>query len=242
MTEKRVISRARFLRLTALAVAGTAMAACGGQAAAPTAAPVATTAPAAAAPAAAPTATTAAAAAPAASAPTATTAAAPAAAAAATNTPAAAAAAAAQVATVPRNQTLVVTPWGFESEIGNPTNYNIYLNGNYNHQREVGDKTIYEDLMYTNLNTGVIIPWQAESFKNSDDFMSITVKLHKGITWSDGQPFTSQDVKFTLEMLRDNSPDLAYSTIYKEWLKGVDTPDDLTAVLNCTSPTRASST
>ena len=61
--------------------------------------------------------------------------------------------------------------------------------------------------------------------------MAITVKLHPGITWSDGQPFTSNDVKFTLEMLRDNSPDLNYSTVYKEWLKGVDTPDDLTAVV-----------
>ena len=78
----------------------------------------------------------------------------------------------------------------------------------WNHQRESGDKTIYEDLMYTNLNTGEIIPWQADSFKYNDTFTAITVKLHPGITWSDGQPFTSQDVKYTLEMLRDNSPDL----------------------------------
>ena len=85
---------------------------------------------------------------------------------------------------------------------GTPTNYNIYLNGNYNHQREVGNKTIYEGLMYSDLNTGEIIPWQAESFTNSADFLSVTVKLRKGITWADGEPFTSQDVKFTLEMLR----------------------------------------
>jgi peptide/nickel transport system substrate-binding protein len=95
---------------------------------------------------------------------------------------------------------------------------------------------VYEALMYTNLNTGEVIPWQAEEFKYNDTYTSITVKLRKGITWSDGQPFNSGDVKYTLEMLRDNSPDLLYSTIYKEWMKGVDTPDDLTAVINLNKP------
>lgn len=137
---------------------------------------------------------------------------------------------------VPRNRTLIVTPWGFHPEVRNPENFNIYLSTGYNHQREIGDKTIYEALMYTNLNTGEVIPWQAESFQYNEANTVITVKLRKGVAWSDGQPFTSKDVKYTLEMLRDNAPDLLYSTIYKEWLKGVDTPDDLTAVINLTKP------
>jgi peptide/nickel transport system substrate-binding protein len=160
------------------------------------------------------------------------------AAAAATTAPTSAPAAAEQpqVKDVARNRTLVVTPWGTGQEIPNATNYNIYLNGSYNHQREAGDKTVYEDLMYTNLNTGEIIPWQAESFQYNADNTAITVKLRQGITWSDGQPFTSKDVKYTLEMLRDNAPDLMYSTIYQEYLKNVDTPDDLTAVINLNKP------
>src|SRR5207248_5443297 len=127
-------------------------------------------------------------------------------------TVAAAPAVAAPVKDVARNRTLVITPWGLGNEISNPTNYNFYASTNWNHQRESGDKTVFEDLMYMNLNTGEVTPWQADSFKYNDTFTSITVKLHPGITWSDGQPFTSQDVKFTLEMLRDNSPDLLYST------------------------------
>ncbi len=136
----------------------------------------------------------------------------------------------------PRERTLVVTPWGATPEIKNPENYNIYLAGAYNHQRESGDKTVYEALMYTNLNTGQLIPWQAEKFSYNETYTAITVNLRKGVTWSDGQPFTSKDVKFTLEMLRDNAPDLLYSTIYKEWVKSVDTPDDLTAVINLNKP------
>jgi peptide/nickel transport system substrate-binding protein len=153
-----------------------------------------------------------------------------------TPTVAAQAAAAGQVKDVPRNRTLVVTPWGKGAEIVNPNNINIYLTSSWSHQREITDKTVFEDLMYTNLNTGEIVPWQAESFNYNDAFTAITVKLRKGIAWSDGEPFTSRDVKYTLEMLRDNSPDLQYATIYKEYLKNVDTPDDLTAVLNLNKP------
>ena len=137
---------------------------------------------------------------------------------------------------VARKDTLIITPWGPQPEIKNPLNFNIYPASGYNQQREIGDKTIYEALMYTNLNTGELIPWQAESYKYNDNFTVITVKLRKGITWSDGKPFTSADVKYTLEMLRDSAPDLLYSTIYKEWLKNVDAPDDLTAIINLTKP------
>ncbi|HEY3080256.1 MAG TPA: ABC transporter substrate-binding protein [Chloroflexota bacterium] len=136
---------------------------------------------------------------------------------------------------VPRNRTLIITPWGPRPDITNPQNYHIYQTG-VGHQREIGDKTIFEALMYTNLNTGEVVPWQAESFQYNENFTSITVKLRQGVTWSDGQPFTSQDVKYTLEMLRDNAPELTYSTIYKEWLKNVDTPDDKTAVINLNKP------
>jgi len=137
---------------------------------------------------------------------------------------------------IPRERTLVITPWGVVPEIRNPENYNIYLTGAYNHQRESGDKTIYEALMYTNLNTGEVIPWQAESFTYNDTYTTITVKLRQGVTWADGQPFTSGDVKYTLEMLRDNAPELLYSSIYKEWVKGVDAPDAQTAIINLNKP------
>ena len=36
------------------------------------------------------------------------------------------------------------SPPGERARDPNPENYNIYLSGSYNHQRESGDKTIYE--------------------------------------------------------------------------------------------------
>ena len=81
----------------------------------------------------------------------------------------------------------------------------------------MGLKGIYEALFYTNLNTGELIPWQGESYTYNADFTQVTLKLRDGVTWCDGEKFTADDVKYTLEMLRDNSPDL---TLLRE-LQGV---------------------
>jgi peptide/nickel transport system substrate-binding protein len=40
----------------------------------------------------------------------------------------------------------------------------------------------------------------AESWAISDDKLTWTFKLRQGVTWHDGQPFTADDVKFTIEL------------------------------------------
>ena len=135
-----------------------------------------------------------------------------------------------------RGQTLIFSPWGFYTVLPSTDNYNIYSGLTYNPQREAGLKTIYEDLMYTNLNTGKIYPWQATSATYNSAYTQITVKLRQGIEWADGQPFTTADVKYTLEMLRDNSPTLQYSSTYHESLQQVEVVDQLTAILHLTKP------
>ena len=140
------------------------------------------------------------------------------------------------LADVPRENTLVLTPWGFHPTIPNHTNFNVYQLGAYNHQREIGNKGVYEMLMYTNLNTGEIIPWQAESFEYNDDFDEITVNVREGVTWADGEPFTAEDIAWTLLTVRDHSPDLRYATIYEEDVADVEVVDELTAVIKLNSP------
>jgi peptide/nickel transport system substrate-binding protein len=100
----------------------------------------------------------------------------------------------------------------------------------------MGSKTIYEALMYTNLNTGELIPWQATSYAYNDDFTEVTVNLRQGVEWSDGEAFTCDDVKFTLELLRDNAPEFTYAYIYEEWMQGVECIDDLTALITLNKP------
>ncbi len=84
------------------------------------------------------------------------------------------------VADVPRNETLVLTPWGDQpAQLANVENWNPYLTS-VTHQRDAMQFTVNEELFYTNLTDGKLIPWQAESFDLSPDFMTATIHLRKG--------------------------------------------------------------
>jgi peptide/nickel transport system substrate-binding protein len=140
------------------------------------------------------------------------------------------------VKNVLRNETLVLTPWGDQpAQLANIDNWNPYIT-TISHQRDAMQVTVNEELFYTNLNDGKPIPWQAESFDLSPDFLTATVHLRKGVEWSDGQPFTAGDVKFTLEALRDAPPEINGSADYREYIKSVDGPDASTAVIHFTKP------
>jgi len=130
-----------------------------------------------------------------------------------------------------------MTPWGDQdyAQLPNPENFNIYQADNV-HERNILHTTVYEDLFYTNLNTGELIPWQAESYDMSSDFTTATIHLRKGVEWADGQPFTSGDIKFTIEAIRDAGSDLVYSDVYTEWVDHVDATDPLTAVIHLKKP------
>ena len=57
----------------------------------------------------------------------------------------------------------------------------------------------YEQLMRYSPNYNAVIPNVAESVKANDDGTEYTFTLRKGIKWSDGQPFTTEDVLFWYE-------------------------------------------
>jgi peptide/nickel transport system substrate-binding protein len=76
-------------------------------------------------------------------------------------------------------------------------------------------------------------PGIAESWEVSDDRKTVTFKLVSGAKWSDGQPITSKDVKYSLETMAPHS--LLFSS-YVENVKSIETPDDTTVVINTTKP------
>lgn len=66
-----------------------------------------------------------------------------------------------------------------------------------------GVGTIYESLFFiTNVNTKDPKPLLGKSSEWNDDGTQLTITLRDGATWSDGEPFTSKDVVFTLDMLK----------------------------------------
>lgn len=138
---------------------------------------------------------------------------------------------------VPRNRTLVFTHWSgsYRTQHDNVENFNSWLPGN-SHSRQAQNKGQTEYMFYTNLNTGELIPWQGESFEYNATFDSIDVVLRDGVKWSDGVAFTANDVKFTIDMVIANSPDLNRSSLWLDMIKNVVVDDDLHFTINLNRP------
>jgi len=62
-----------------------------------------------------------------------------------------------------------------------------------------------------------IIPELAASWAWSDDGRTLTMKLRDGVTWHDGKPFTSADVKCTLDMLSGHAEAKLRKNPRKSW-------------------------
>ncbi len=138
---------------------------------------------------------------------------------------------------VPRNRTLVITHWSdsYRTQHDNVENFNWWLPGN-SHARHISEKGLIEYLFYTNLNEGDIIPWLGESFEYNDSLDAIDVKIREGAKWSDGVDFTAHDVKFTIDMVRENAPDLNRSNLWADMITGVDVHDDYNLTINLSRP------
>lgn len=93
---------------------------------------------------------------------------------------------------------------------------------------------IYETLLSVNRLTGKIDPWLASSYQLATDAQSITFHLRQGVVWSDGQPFTSDDVVFTLNLILKN-PSIDLTGIGAA-VKDVAAPDSSTVVVTLSKP------
>lgn len=119
------------------------------------------------------------------------------------------AAAPADVKDVPREKTYVVTLW---SDTGGTMpgfdNWNPLMNAGGALRGNGGNAGLSEGLFYRNLNNGEETPWLGESYAPNEDFTQWTIKLRQGVEWSDGQPFSCTDVKFTIDLIKANVPDM----------------------------------
>jgi peptide/nickel transport system substrate-binding protein len=111
-------------------------------------------------------------------------------------------------------------------------NFNPFLNGSVNSYGQFGP--IYETLLFFNRADGSIKPWLAASYTVSTDATQITFKVRQGVQWSDGQPFTADDVVFTFtEMKQYAAAD--YLGIASS-IQSVTSSDPQTVVFTLTSP------
>ncbi|MDQ3026794.1 MAG: ABC transporter substrate-binding protein [Pseudomonadota bacterium] len=78
------------------------------------------------------------------------------------------------------------------------------------------------------------MPGLAESWTMAPDGLTYTFKLRGDVKWHDGKPFTSKDVKFSVEKLI--APMHSRGKVYFGDLAGIDTPDARTVVFKLKKP------
>jgi peptide/nickel transport system substrate-binding protein len=81
----------------------------------------------------------------------------------------------------------------------------------------------------------------AEKWSWQDNYRNLVFFLRKGVKWHDGQPFTSKDVKFTFDMLREapDAPAKLRINPRKDWysnVQSIETPDPHTVVFHLKRP------
>lgn len=131
---------------------------------------------------------------------------------------------------VTREETFKIAIGG---QLPDPSNLNFYAGAS---RSDTGlHQVVYEYFFYNNLQTGEFVPWLAESYEYNEDYSALTVHLRDGVTWSDGEPFTSADVVFTYDLLRAN-PAMEWANEANGAVASVEAPDELTAVFNLTTP------
>jgi peptide/nickel transport system substrate-binding protein len=112
-------------------------------------------------------------------------------------------------------------------------NFNPFIDTNIARSGTRG--MIYEPLIFQNRLTGEVTGTLASSYQIASDASSITFTLRQGIKWSDGQPFTSDDVLFTLDLLK-KFPGLDLQGIWTTIIKDVAAPDANTIKVTFKSP------
>ncbi len=82
---------------------------------------------------------------------------------------------------------------------------------------------IYWYLMRSNPDFITVRPGLADSFRFSEDSLSIDYFIHPGITWHDGEPFTADDVVFAHDVCK--APEIGWSAV--SWLDHITSVEAL---------------
>jgi len=119
-----------------------------------------------------------------------------------------------------------------------PSGYDLHLRAAWSPQyvQPVFNNLVTFNLEYTNGITENLIGDLAESWEISDDGMTYTFHLRKGVQWHDGNPFTADDVVYSIE--RMTSKDTTVSRISANFAayESVAKVDDYTVTIKTAYP------
>jgi peptide/nickel transport system substrate-binding protein len=136
----------------------------------------------------------------------------------------------AQGASVPREKTLVLIKNGGRD--GRWVDYELWNPYSIGSNHQTGPNMIYEPLAYYSAFADKTYMWLAESYTFTEDFRQLTIKTRQGIKWSDGAPFSAEDVAYTFNTLRDLGPKVKWGVDVAQSLDKATATDANTVVLD----------
>lgn len=108
------------------------------------------------------------------------------------------------------------------------------LNGNWSQDGYGGwaDSAIFSNLVCMDVGC-TVQPDLADSWEASADSKTFTFQLHPGVKWSDGQAFSSADVKYTYDTIIEK---VYPGNKYLANVVAIETPDENTVVIKLSKP------
>src|SRR5215217_2542347 len=141
--------------------------------------------------------------------------------------------AAAQVAEVPREQTLVAVRSSIPGKFDEYQLWNPFLPAS-NHQ--LGSHMTSEPLAFYSAFIDKTTMWLAESYEYSPDYKTLTIKTRPNVTWSDGEPFSANDVVYTFNKLVEVGAAVKWGADVQQFLDAAEATDENTVVCNFKVP------
>lgn len=92
------------------------------------------------------------------------------------------------------------------------------------------------DTLYGFDAKGNLVPRMADGYEISPDGLAYTFTLRKGITFHNGDPFTSADVKYSIERIMDPASRSTRRPYFAPVVESVDTPDPQTVIIRLKQP------
>lgn len=86
--------------------------------------------------------------------------------------------------------------------IKDPSNFNWMTPGTK--RMHGAHQAMWEPLFILSYGTGELQPWLGTAFEPNASFDEWTLRLRKGVEWSDGEAFDADDVVFTVDMVLNN--------------------------------------
>jgi peptide/nickel transport system substrate-binding protein len=134
---------------------------------------------------------------------------------------------------VPRENTLILRWSGQAGRYVDHELWNGYLVAS-NHQNGLG--LFHEPLAFYSAFADETIPWLAESWEYNQDYTELNIKLRDGISWSDGTPFTADDVAYSINTANEYGPDVKWGVNIQTFVDNAAVVDPLNVKITMKIP------